>query len=99
MHEQIWQALHAFRASIKASVGLEVRFDKMRAYNLDMEAARRETPADTEWPELDDQHGIPVLTVPLGSPGYVHAYMRGKTEELYEEVDASISKLMSAKAK
>eukprot|EP00873_Tetraselmis_striata_P040843 jgi/Tetstr1/461107/TSEL_006246.t1 len=67
--EHVWPALHAFRTSIKASVGLEVRFDKMHAYNADMEAARQ----------------------------YVQAYMRGKTEELREEVDASLSKLLSAK--
>eukprot|EP00873_Tetraselmis_striata_P012447 jgi/Tetstr1/432711/TSEL_022078.t1 len=55
----------------EASVGLEVRFDKMHAYSADMEAARREASADIEWPELDGHHGIPVLNVPLGSPGYV----------------------------
>eukprot|EP00873_Tetraselmis_striata_P026725 jgi/Tetstr1/446989/TSEL_034447.t1 len=69
----------------KASVGLEVRFDKMHAYMADMEAVRREAPADIEWPELDGHHGIAVLNVPLGSPEYVHAYMRGKAEELREE--------------
>eukprot|EP00873_Tetraselmis_striata_P020844 jgi/Tetstr1/441108/TSEL_029376.t1 len=69
--EHVWPALHAFRTSIKASVGLEVRFDKMQAYNADMEAARREAPADIEWPELDGHHGIAVLNVPLGSPEYV----------------------------
>eukprot|EP00873_Tetraselmis_striata_P004217 jgi/Tetstr1/424481/TSEL_015009.t1 len=95
--EHVWPALHAFRTSIKASVGLEVRFDKMQAYNVDMEAARREAPADIEWPELDGQHGIAVLNVPLGSPEYVQAYMCGKAEELREEVDASLSKLLSAK--
>eukprot|EP00873_Tetraselmis_striata_P041413 jgi/Tetstr1/461677/TSEL_006777.t1 len=95
--EHVWPALHAFRTSIKASVGLEVRFDKMQAYSADMEAARREAPADIEWPELDGHHGIAVLNVPLGSPEYVHAYMRGKAEELREEVDASLSKLLSAK--
>eukprot|EP00873_Tetraselmis_striata_P035543 jgi/Tetstr1/455807/TSEL_042599.t1 len=95
--EHVWPALHAFRTSIKASVGLEVRFDKMQAYNADMEAARREAPADIEWPELDGHHGIAVLNVPLGSPEYVQAYMRGKAEELREEVDASLSKLLSAK--
>eukprot|EP00873_Tetraselmis_striata_P002296 jgi/Tetstr1/422560/TSEL_013368.t1 len=31
--EHVWPALHAFRTSIKASVGLEVRFDKMQANN------------------------------------------------------------------
>eukprot|EP00873_Tetraselmis_striata_P009836 jgi/Tetstr1/430100/TSEL_001959.t2 len=95
--EHVWLALHAFRTSIKASVGLEVRFDKMQAYCADMEAARREAPADIEWPELDGHHGIAVLNVPLGSPEYVQAYMRGKAEELREEVDASLSKLLSAK--
>eukprot|EP00873_Tetraselmis_striata_P018988 jgi/Tetstr1/439252/TSEL_027694.t1 len=95
--EHVWPALHAFRTSIKASVGLEVRFDKMQAYCADMEAARREAPADIEWPEPDGHHGIAVLNVPLGSPQYVHAYMRGKAEELREEVDASLSKLLSAK--
>eukprot|EP00873_Tetraselmis_striata_P015422 jgi/Tetstr1/435686/TSEL_024585.t1 len=93
----VWPALHAFRTSIKASVGLEVRFDKMQAYSANMEAARREAPAEIEWPELDGHHGIAVLNVPLGSPEYVHAYMRGKAEELREEVDASLSKLLSAK--
>eukprot|EP00873_Tetraselmis_striata_P011703 jgi/Tetstr1/431967/TSEL_021444.t1 len=81
----------------EASVGLEVRFDKMQAYSADMEAARREAPADIEWPELDGHHGIAVLNVPLGSPEYVQAYMRGKAEELRVEVDASLSKLLSAK--
>eukprot|EP00873_Tetraselmis_striata_P021166 jgi/Tetstr1/441430/TSEL_029676.t1 len=95
--EHVWPALHAFRTSIKASVGLEVRFDKMQAYSADMEAARREAPADIEWPELDGHHGIAVLNVPLGSPEYAQAYMRGKAEELREEVDASLSKLLSAK--
>eukprot|EP00873_Tetraselmis_striata_P036065 jgi/Tetstr1/456329/TSEL_004109.t1 len=83
--------------SIKASVGLEVRFDKMHVCIADMEAARREAPADIEWPELDGHHGIPVLNVPLGSPEYVQAYMRGKAEELPKEVDASMSKLLSDK--
>eukprot|EP00873_Tetraselmis_striata_P041767 jgi/Tetstr1/462031/TSEL_007102.t1 len=95
--EHVWPALHAFRTSIKASVGFEVRFDKMQAYSADMDAARREAPADIEWPELDGHHGIAVLNVPLGSPEYVHAYMRGKAEELREEKDASLSKLLSAK--
>eukprot|EP00873_Tetraselmis_striata_P005293 jgi/Tetstr1/425557/TSEL_015980.t1 len=76
------------------SVGLEERFDKMYAYNADMEAAQCEAPADIEWPELDGHHCMPVLNVPLGSPGYVHAYMRGKAEELQEEVEASLSKLL-----
>eukprot|EP00873_Tetraselmis_striata_P019595 jgi/Tetstr1/439859/TSEL_028270.t1 len=95
--EHFWPALHAFRTSIKASVGLEVRFDKMQAYIADMEVARREAPADIEWPELDGHHGIAVLNVPLGSPKYVHAYMHDKAEELREDVDASLSKLLSAK--
>eukprot|EP00873_Tetraselmis_striata_P017182 jgi/Tetstr1/437446/TSEL_026125.t1 len=69
-------------AYVSASVGLEVRFDRMQAYITDMEAARREAPADIEWPELDGHHGIAVLNMPLGSPDYVHAYMRGKAEEL-----------------
>eukprot|EP00873_Tetraselmis_striata_P033606 jgi/Tetstr1/453870/TSEL_040792.t1 len=39
--EHVWPALNAFRTSMKASVGLEVRFVKMRAYYIaDMEAAR-----------------------------------------------------------
>eukprot|EP00873_Tetraselmis_striata_P019514 jgi/Tetstr1/439778/TSEL_028191.t1 len=62
--EHVWPALHAFRMPITASVGLKVRFDKMHAYIADMEAARREAPADIEWPELDGHHGIPVLNVP-----------------------------------
>eukprot|EP00873_Tetraselmis_striata_P027724 jgi/Tetstr1/447988/TSEL_035292.t1 len=86
--EHVWPALHAFRTSIKASVGLEVRSDKMQAYSADMEAARREAPAEIEWPKLDGHHGIAVLNVPLGSPEYVQAYMRGKAEELREEVEA-----------
>eukprot|EP00873_Tetraselmis_striata_P017650 jgi/Tetstr1/437914/TSEL_026544.t1 len=69
----------------------------MQAYGADMEAARREARADIEWPELDGHHGIAVLNVPLGSPEYVQAYMRGKAEELREEVDASLSKFLSAK--
>eukprot|EP00873_Tetraselmis_striata_P007028 jgi/Tetstr1/427292/TSEL_017461.t1 len=95
--EHVWPALHAFRTSIKASVGLEQCFDKMQAYSANMEAARREAPADIEWPELDGHHGIAVLNVPFGSPEYVQAYMRGKAEELQQEVDASLSKLLSAK--
>eukprot|EP00873_Tetraselmis_striata_P009911 jgi/Tetstr1/430175/TSEL_020006.t1 len=95
--KHVWPALHAFRTSIKASVGLEVRFDKMQAYCADMEAARREAPTDIEWPALDGHHGIAVLNVPLGSPEYVQTYIRGKAEELREEVDASLSKLLSAK--
>eukprot|EP00873_Tetraselmis_striata_P033621 jgi/Tetstr1/453885/TSEL_040805.t1 len=83
--EHVWPALRAFRTPIKASVGLEVRIDKMHAYIADMEAARREAPADMEWPEVDGHHGMPVLNVPLGSPEYVHAYMRGKAEELRED--------------
>eukprot|EP00873_Tetraselmis_striata_P001648 jgi/Tetstr1/421912/TSEL_012812.t1 len=67
--EHVWPALHAFRTSIKASVGLELRFDKMHAYIADMEAARQ----------------------------YVQAYMRGNAEEVREEVDACLSKLLSAK--
>eukprot|EP00873_Tetraselmis_striata_P046184 jgi/Tetstr1/466448/TSEL_010976.t1 len=61
-----------------------MRFDKiMHAYNADIEAARREAPADIEWPELDGRHdGIPVLDAPLRSPCYVQTYMRGKAEEL-----------------
>eukprot|EP00873_Tetraselmis_striata_P040610 jgi/Tetstr1/460874/TSEL_006032.t1 len=92
--EHVWPALHAFRTSIKASVGLEVSFDKMQAYIADMEAAQREASPDIEWPQQDGHHGIAVLNVPLGSPEYVHAYMRGKAEELREEVDASLSKLL-----
>eukprot|EP00873_Tetraselmis_striata_P017269 jgi/Tetstr1/437533/TSEL_026205.t1 len=79
-------------ASIKASVGLEVRFDKMQAYIADMEAARHEALSDIEW-----AHGNPVLNETLGSPRYVQTYMRGNAEELQEEVDASLSKLLSAK--
>eukprot|EP00873_Tetraselmis_striata_P045217 jgi/Tetstr1/465481/TSEL_010165.t1 len=95
--EHIWPALHGFRTSIKASVGPEVRFDKMHAYNADMEDERREATARIErcGPELDGHHGIPVLNVRLGSPWYVHAYVRGKAEELHEEafadaVDATV---------
>eukprot|EP00873_Tetraselmis_striata_P000584 jgi/Tetstr1/420848/TSEL_011921.t1 len=96
--EHGWPALHAFRKSIKASMGLEVRFDKMHAYIADMEAARREASGDIEWHELDGHNGIPVLYAPLGSPGVcAGVHMRGKAEELREEVDAKLSKLLSAK--
>eukprot|EP00873_Tetraselmis_striata_P008543 jgi/Tetstr1/428807/TSEL_018794.t1 len=95
--ERVWPALHAVRTSIKASVGFEAHFDKMHAYTAHMEAARREAPADIEWPELDGHHGIPVLNAPLGSPKYVQVYMRGKAEELREEVGASLSKLLFPK--
>eukprot|EP00873_Tetraselmis_striata_P024008 jgi/Tetstr1/444272/TSEL_032164.t1 len=88
--EHVWPAHHAFRTSIKASMGLEVRFDKMHAYNADMEAARREAPVDVEWPELDGHRGIPVLNLPLGSPGYVHAYMSGKAEVLKRSYAATV---------
>eukprot|EP00873_Tetraselmis_striata_P002679 jgi/Tetstr1/422943/TSEL_013722.t1 len=74
LSERVRPALiHAFRTSIEASLALEVRFDKMHAYIADMEAARLKTPPDIEWPELDGHHGIPVLNVPLGSPGYAVA--------------------------
>eukprot|EP00873_Tetraselmis_striata_P001210 jgi/Tetstr1/421474/TSEL_012423.t1 len=45
-----------------------VRFDKMHAYNADMEAAHgAKSPADIEWAELDGHHGIiPVINFPLG---------------------------------
>eukprot|EP00873_Tetraselmis_striata_P020418 jgi/Tetstr1/440682/TSEL_028990.t1 len=83
--------------TLEASVGLEVRFDKMHAYIADMEAARCGAPANIEWPELNGCHGIPVLNVPLKFPWFVHAYMCGKAEELQEEVDAILSKLVSVK--
>eukprot|EP00873_Tetraselmis_striata_P002056 jgi/Tetstr1/422320/TSEL_013163.t1 len=38
----VWPALHTFRTSIKAFVGLEVRFDKMHVYIGDTEAERPE---------------------------------------------------------
>eukprot|EP00873_Tetraselmis_striata_P014863 jgi/Tetstr1/435127/TSEL_024095.t1 len=95
--EHVWPAHHAFHTSIKASMGLEVRFDKMHAYNADMEAGRREAPADMEWPKLHGHRGIPVLNVPVGSPGYVHACMGDKAEVLQEEVNANLSKFLSAK--
>eukprot|EP00873_Tetraselmis_striata_P046320 jgi/Tetstr1/466584/TSEL_000992.t1 len=66
----------------EATVGLEVRFDEMHAYIADMEAARREAPADIEWPELDGHHGIAVLNVPLGSPEY-------GTAILFNQLDAA----------
>eukprot|EP00873_Tetraselmis_striata_P028972 jgi/Tetstr1/449236/TSEL_036441.t1 len=76
---------------------LEARFDKIQAHGADMEAARREAPTEIRCPELDGHHGIPVRNVLLGSHGCVHAYMRGKAEEIQEEVDTSLSKLLSAK--
>eukprot|EP00873_Tetraselmis_striata_P001488 jgi/Tetstr1/421752/TSEL_001211.t1 len=94
--EHVSPALHAFRTSIKASVTLEVRFDKMHAYIADMEAARREAPADIRWPMLDGQYGTRSSTSCSDrQPGYVLAHMCGKAEELCEEVDASLSKLLS----
>eukprot|EP00873_Tetraselmis_striata_P044669 jgi/Tetstr1/464933/TSEL_009667.t1 len=86
--EHVWPALHGFRTSIKASVGLEVRFDMMQAYIADMESARREAPADIEWPELDawsSWHRGPQRAARIA---YMQAYMRGKAEELREEVEA-----------
>eukprot|EP00873_Tetraselmis_striata_P009206 jgi/Tetstr1/429470/TSEL_019378.t1 len=59
--EHVWPDLDAFRTSIKASKGFGVCFDKMHADNAGTETARREAPADIEWPELDGHHGIPVL--------------------------------------
>eukprot|EP00873_Tetraselmis_striata_P007041 jgi/Tetstr1/427305/TSEL_017474.t1 len=97
--EHVWPGFHAFRTSNKAYVVLEMRFDKMHTYNADMEAARREALAVINWPQLDGHHGIPVLNVPLGSPWYVLCMptcLRGKAEELQEEVDAILSKLISA---
>eukprot|EP00873_Tetraselmis_striata_P011639 jgi/Tetstr1/431903/TSEL_021392.t1 len=35
---------------MKVAVGLEARFDTMPAYIADVVAARREAPADIEWP-------------------------------------------------
>eukprot|EP00873_Tetraselmis_striata_P036595 jgi/Tetstr1/456859/TSEL_043531.t1 len=49
--QHVRPALHAFHTSIKMSVGLEVRFDKMHAYTADIiwsEAARLEAPTDIE---------------------------------------------------
>eukprot|EP00873_Tetraselmis_striata_P009542 jgi/Tetstr1/429806/TSEL_019673.t1 len=65
----------------------------MHAYGANMEAARREAPADIEWPKLDGRHGIPVLNMSLGSLGYVQVYMRGKSE-----MDAKLSNLLSVES-
>eukprot|EP00873_Tetraselmis_striata_P006874 jgi/Tetstr1/427138/TSEL_017327.t1 len=54
--EHVNPALHAYRTSIKASVGLEVSFGKMHAYTADMETVRREAPADIEWAEVHGDH-------------------------------------------
>eukprot|EP00873_Tetraselmis_striata_P006649 jgi/Tetstr1/426913/TSEL_017126.t1 len=62
----------------------------MHEYIAVMEAARREAPADIEWPELNGHHGSPVLNMPLGSLGYVHANMRGKVHAFEEAVDATV---------
>eukprot|EP00873_Tetraselmis_striata_P002792 jgi/Tetstr1/423056/TSEL_013827.t1 len=79
-HVYCWPALHAFRTSIKACLGLELRVDsKMHAYNADMEAARRQAPADI-LVALDSHRATASrswLNVPLGSPWYVQVYMRG----------------------
>eukprot|EP00873_Tetraselmis_striata_P036745 jgi/Tetstr1/457009/TSEL_043673.t1 len=84
---------HVEKQVFKASMGLaEVRFDHMHAYNSDMEAARREARADIELPELDGHHVIPVITVPLGSPGHVHAYIDGKAGELLEELESVLGR-------
>eukprot|EP00873_Tetraselmis_striata_P020154 jgi/Tetstr1/440418/TSEL_028752.t1 len=69
LSHRVWSALYPFHTSIKASVGLEIRFDKTHAYNADLDAPRREAPADIEWLELDADHGISVDNVPLGSRG------------------------------
>eukprot|EP00873_Tetraselmis_striata_P011485 jgi/Tetstr1/431749/TSEL_002237.t1 len=63
LHEHVWPALHAFRTSIKASVELEVRFDKMHADIADMEAAHLEAMVDIEWTEPGGHHGTLVLNV------------------------------------
>eukprot|EP00873_Tetraselmis_striata_P007226 jgi/Tetstr1/427490/TSEL_017616.t1 len=68
----------------------------MHARNADIEAARREAPADIEWPKLDGHHGIPVLNVPLGSPRYVNAYMRGNAEELQEAAVETFAEAVDA---
>eukprot|EP00873_Tetraselmis_striata_P009614 jgi/Tetstr1/429878/TSEL_019743.t1 len=60
--------VHECDSTLEASVGLDMHFDKMHAHSAATEAERRVTPADIEWPGLDG-HGIPVLNVPLGSPG------------------------------
>eukprot|EP00873_Tetraselmis_striata_P014972 jgi/Tetstr1/435236/TSEL_024155.t1 len=83
--------------TLEASVGLEVRFDKMHAYNADMEAARREAPADIDWPELDDRHGIPILNAPLGSQG--HSLKRaGKLRRKAALVQAAVARAAAAAA-
>eukprot|EP00873_Tetraselmis_striata_P034120 jgi/Tetstr1/454384/TSEL_041291.t1 len=70
----------------------------MQAYSADMEAARREAPADIEWPELDGHHGITQRAARIARVYiFVQAYMRGKAEELQEEVGAGLNKLLSAK--
>eukprot|EP00873_Tetraselmis_striata_P011902 jgi/Tetstr1/432166/TSEL_021623.t1 len=48
------------RPSRRPCVGLEVRFDKMHAYNAEMEAARREAPADIEWPAVPLGNTVPM---------------------------------------
>eukprot|EP00873_Tetraselmis_striata_P011835 jgi/Tetstr1/432099/TSEL_021570.t1 len=59
----------------------------MHAYIADMDAARREAPADIKWPELDGHHyGIPVPIVPLGSPGCLPS----EGEAFAEAVDATV---------
>eukprot|EP00873_Tetraselmis_striata_P000539 jgi/Tetstr1/420803/TSEL_011879.t1 len=66
----------------------------MHMYNADLEAARREAPADIDWPDPDGHDRIPpVLNAPRGSPEHVHVCLRGKVEELHEEADASLRSL------
>eukprot|EP00873_Tetraselmis_striata_P003358 jgi/Tetstr1/423622/TSEL_001394.t1 len=91
--EHGWPALNAFRTSIKASLGLAVRFDKTHAYNADTEAARREAPADMEWPELDGHHGIPgpqcAARITRGI-GFVTASSKSEDEAFAEAGDATV---------
>eukprot|EP00873_Tetraselmis_striata_P009511 jgi/Tetstr1/429775/TSEL_019642.t1 len=60
----------------------------MHAYITDMEAARREAPADIEWPELDGHHGIPVLNDMAGY--WLHNCLPSEVEAFAEAVDATV---------
>eukprot|EP00873_Tetraselmis_striata_P000874 jgi/Tetstr1/421138/TSEL_012181.t1 len=64
----------------------------MHAYIADMEAVRREAPADIEWSELDSHHGIPVLNRCMQhKAGYwLRNCLPSEVEAFAEAVDATV---------